>query len=42
MRAGSLPLGQRKKFIGRERSKTGPYFCPMCGGLDESVHHIYT
>ena len=34
MKADSLPLGQRRKFIGREKSKAGPYFCPMCGGLD--------
>ena len=40
MRADSLPLGQRRKFIGREKSKAGPYFCPMCGGLDESVYHL--
>ena len=40
MRAAYLSLGQRRKFIGRERSKAGPYFRPVCGGLDESVYNL--
>ena len=40
MRADILPLGQRRKFIGREWSKTVPQFYPMCGSLDESVYYF--
>ena len=35
-----MPLDQRRKFIGMERSKAGPYFCRLCGGLGESVYHL--
>ena len=40
MKAHILPLGQRSKIIGRERSKAGPYFCLTRGGFNESVFHL--
>ena len=40
MRADTLPLGQRRKFIGRKKSKAGSYFYPICGSLDENVYQL--
>ena len=40
LRADSLPLGERRKFIGKVKVCAGPYFCPMCGSLGEDIFHL--
>ena len=40
MRADCLPLGKRRKYLGKFRVKSGPYFCPMCGCENETLQHF--
>ena len=35
-----MPLGERRKYLGRNRLRDGTYSCPMCGEMDESLHHF--
>ena len=36
-----MPLGYRRKYLGRNRSRDGPYSCPMCGEMDESLQLFF-
>ena len=31
-----MPLEERKKYLGTNTLRDGPYSCPMCGEMDES------
>ena len=36
---GNFFLGERGRYLGN-RLRDGPYSCPMCGEMDESLHHF--
>jgi len=40
VRGNFMPLGERRKYLGRNRLRDGPYSCPMCGEMDESLYHF--
>ena len=40
VRGNFMPLGERRKYLGRNRLRDGPYSCPMCGEMDESLQHF--
>ena len=40
VRGNFMLLGERRKYLGRNRSRDGPYGCPMCGEMDEPLHHF--
>ena len=40
VRGDSLDLGERRKFLGKFRLAAGPYFCPMCGLVNENLFHF--
>ena len=40
VRGNFMPLGERRKYFGRNRLRDGPYSCSMCGEMDESLHHF--
>ena len=35
-----MPLGERRKYLGRNGLRDGPYSCPMRGEMDESFRHF--
>jgi hypothetical protein len=40
VRGDSLDLGERRKFLGKFRLAADPYFCPMCGCVNENLFHF--
>ena len=36
-----MPLEERRKYLGRNKLRDGPYSCPMCGEMDESWNHFF-
>ena len=36
----SLDLGKRRKFLGKFRLAARPYFCPICGCVNENLFHF--
>jgi len=40
VRENFMTLGERRKYLGKNRLRDGPYSCPMCGEMDESLHHF--
>ena len=40
LKGNSMPLGEHRKHLGRNRLRDDPYSCPMCGKMDESLHHF--
>jgi hypothetical protein len=35
-----LDLGERRKFLGKFQLSAGPYFCPICGCVNENLFHF--
>ena len=40
VRGNFMPLGERRKYFGRNRLRDGSYSCPMCGEMGESLQHL--
>ena len=40
LRGDSLDFGIRRKYLGKFRQGTGPYFCTMCGRGNENLVHF--
>ena len=40
VRGNVIPLGECRKYLGRNRLRDGPYSCPMCEEMDESLQHF--
>ena len=38
IRDSFMPLGERRKYLGRFRSQRGLFFCPMCGEKEDLEH----
>ena len=36
-----MPLGVRRKYLGRAKLRDGPYSCSICGEKDESLHKFF-